>query len=408
MDTPYEKNSIELNDDVVSIIIKIGFDFNDFIEWYKTMFKINKQFYRIVLNIIRILTQINFYNTTFITFQKTSGLIEILIETKNITTLEFKKITCNAGVLLSLVAFLKDNTPLTTCRFNNLCQYHVRKTINKSAIVVGFLKDFLTNTTYIELDFSNMGISSDVYTISPLTNYLKKNNIKLTTLDLSSNELSIWYLTSITEALVINKTLTKLNLSNNSVSTYDIARVLKYNSTLTTLILSNTGIGILDGNGVKTIAETLKINTTLTTLVLSYNGIRSWGIIAIAKALEINNTLTTIDISYNNVGYNATKAIAEAVKTNSTLTTLILNNTKMHSSETKAIAEALEINSTLTTLNFSYNDVGYHGAKAIAETVKINTTLTLLDLRCCNISQDGSNAITEALETNTRIQIITT
>jgi Ran GTPase-activating protein (RanGAP) involved in mRNA processing and transport len=407
MDKQQENHSIELNDDVVSIIIKMGFDSCDFIEWYKTMSKINKQFYRIVLNIILILTQINFYNTTFITYQKTNGLEKILEKTKNITTLEFKKITCNAGVLLSLVAFLKDNTPLTTCRFNNVCQYHIRKTINKSAIVVGFLKDFLTNTTYIELDFSNMGIASDVYTISPLANYLKKNNIKLTTLDLSSNELSIWYLTSITEALVINKTLTKLNLSNNSVSTYDIARVLKYNSTLTTLILSNTGIGFLDGDGVKTIAETLKINTTLTTLVLSYNGIRSWGIIAIAKALEINNTLTTIDISYNNVGYNAAKAIAESLKTNTTLTTLMLNNTRMHSSETKAIAEALEINSTLTTLNFSYNDVGYHGAKAIAEAVKINRTLTLLDLRCCNMNDDGANAITEALETNTIIQIIT-
>ena len=405
MNTSQENNSIELNDDVVSIIIKIGFDFNDFIKWYKTMSKINKQFYRIVLNIIRILTRINFYNTTFITFQETSELVYILKETKNITTLEFKNITCNAGVLLSLVAFLKDNTPLTTCRFNNVCQYHVEKTINKSAIVCGFLKTFLTNTTYIELDFSNMGISSDNYTDSLLANYLKKDNIKLTTLDLSSNELSIWYLTSITEALVINKTLTKLNLSNNSVSTYDIARVLERNSTLTTLILSNTGIEFFDGDGVKTITETL--NTTLTTLVLSYNGIRSWGIIAIAKALERNNTLTTIDISYNNVGYNAAKAIAEAVKINTTLTTLILNNTKMHSSETKAIAKALEINNTLTTLNFSYNDIGYHGAKAIAEAVKINTTLTLLDLRCCNISQDGAKAIIEALETNTRIQIIT-
>lgn len=90
MDTSQEKNSIELNDDVVSIIIKIGFDFNDFIKWYKTMSKINKQFYRIVLNIICILTRINFYNTTFITFQETSELINILKETKNITTLELK------------------------------------------------------------------------------------------------------------------------------------------------------------------------------------------------------------------------------------------------------------------------------------------------------------------------------
>ena len=313
MNTSQEKNSIELNDDVVSIIIKIGFDFNDFIKWYKTMSKINKQFYRIVLNIIRILTRINFYNTTFITFQETSELVNILKETKNITTLELKNITCNAGVLLSLVAFLKDNTPLTTCRFNNVCQYHVEKTINKSAIVCGFLKTFLTNTTYIELDFSNMGIASDVYTISPLTNYLKKNNIKLTTLDLSSNELSIWYLTSITEALVINKTLTKLNLSNNSVSTYDIAKVLKYNSTLTTLILSNTGIGFLDE--VIPFAEALKRNTTLTTLDLSCNKIRSRMIIAIVEAVK-KKTLTLLDLRGCNIGADGAKAIAEALETN--------------------------------------------------------------------------------------------
>ena len=84
MDKQQENHSIELNDDVVSIIIKMGFDSCDFIEWYKTMSKINKQFYRIVLNIILILTQINFYNTTFITYQKTNGLEKILEKTKNI------------------------------------------------------------------------------------------------------------------------------------------------------------------------------------------------------------------------------------------------------------------------------------------------------------------------------------
>jgi hypothetical protein len=40
-----ENHYIELNDDVVSIIIKKGVESSDFIEWYKTMSKINKQFY---------------------------------------------------------------------------------------------------------------------------------------------------------------------------------------------------------------------------------------------------------------------------------------------------------------------------------------------------------------------------
>jgi len=102
-----QENHIELGDDVVDTIIRMVVESSDFIEWYKTMSKINKQFYRIVLNIILILTQINFYNTTFITYQKTNGLEKILEKTKNITTLELKTITCNSNVLEALVVFLK-------------------------------------------------------------------------------------------------------------------------------------------------------------------------------------------------------------------------------------------------------------------------------------------------------------
>ena len=155
------------------------FNFSDFIECYK-IGNINKQFYRIVLNIIPTLTRINFYNTTFHTWTRTDGLEKFLKEAKNITTLELKKVSCNYHKLLSFLVFLKDNTPLTTCRFNNVYKYEVNKRIkNVSVITYDCLESFLTTTTYTELDFSNMGIASDVYTISPLTNYLKKNNINI-------------------------------------------------------------------------------------------------------------------------------------------------------------------------------------------------------------------------------------
>ena len=288
------------------------FNFSDFIECYK-IGKINKQLNRIVLNIIPTLTQINFYNTTFITWQKTDGLEKILKETKNITTLELKKVSCNYDKLLTFLVFLKDNTPLTTCRFNNVYKYEVNKTIkNVSVITYDCLESFLTTTTYTELNFSNMGIDSN-NAVTALAKYLKRNDIKLTTLDLSSNELSIRYLTSLTKALEENKTLTKLNLSNNSVCAYDIATVLEKNKTLTTLILSNTGIGFLDE--VIPFAEALK-NTTLTTLDLSCNKIRSWMIIKITEAVKKNKTLTLLDLRGCNIGYHGAKAIAEALKTN--------------------------------------------------------------------------------------------
>ena len=280
-------NITSLSDDILHIIMCMVFNFSDFIECYK-IGKINKQLNRIVLNIIPTLTQINFYNTTFYTDHQINRLEKILNlkETKNITTLELKKVAYNLRAM------------------------------------------------------------------KPLSNYLKKKNIKLTTLnlDLSSNNCAvadIWY------GLVKNNTLTKLNLSNNYyVYANDIAYLLRYNTTLLILDLSNIRFGsFVRLHEVEPIAESLKINTTLTTL--------------------------------------------------------LLNNNRINSSETIAIAKALEKNSTLTTLNFSYNDVGYHGAKAIAEAVKINTTLTLLDLSYSNIYEPCIEAITEALETNTRIQIIT-
>ena len=302
--------------DILHIIMCMVFYSSDFIECYK-IGNINKQFYKFVLNIIPTLTRINFYNTTFHTWERTDGLEKFLKEAKNITTLELKTVTCNYDKLLTFLVFLKDNTPLTTCRFNNVYKYEVNKTIkNVSVITYDCLESFLTTTTYTELDFSNMGIDSN-NAVTALAKYLKHNDIKLTTLDLSSNELSIRYITSLTKVLEINKTLTKLNLSNNSVYAGDIATVLKKNKTLTTLILSNTGIGFLDE--VIPFAEALKENTTLTTLDLSCNKIRSRMIIKIAEAVKINTTLTLLDLRGCNIGADGAKTIAEVLETNTTI-----------------------------------------------------------------------------------------
>ena len=74
----------------------------------------------------------------------------------------------------------------------------------------------LTTPTYTELNFSNMDISS-------------------------YNEF-----VALIKDLEINKTLTKLDLSNNYVWSINIAYLLRNNTTLTTLILSNTNIGRYD------------------------------------------------------------------------------------------------------------------------------------------------------------------
>lgn len=96
------------SDDILHIIMCMVFNSSDLIECYK-IGKINKQLNRIVLNIIPTLTQINFYNTTFYTDHQINRLEKILKETKNITTLELKKVAYDfrASAMKPLSNYLK-------------------------------------------------------------------------------------------------------------------------------------------------------------------------------------------------------------------------------------------------------------------------------------------------------------
>jgi len=350
----------KLNDDILYYILVILFsssdsdfiDDSDFIRYYKIISEINKQFNIIVLNIIPKLTQINLYNNNFCTDQKSNKLDEILKKTKNITTLEFKRSSINYKVLISLVAFLKNNTTLTTVRFEQLRDYNDNWDYDYNSEIEkeNLLKAFLINTTLLELDLSYMQIDN-VFGIFKL----------------------------IEEALKINKTLTKLSLHGNRLCDYGgftIAEALKHNNTLKTLYLTHTNI---KEQGPKAIGKTLEINKTLTKLSYAFNCCYTEGAKAIAKALKHNTTLITLDLSYSSIDTYAVITIAEALKTNT----------------------------TLTLLDFRSNYSRDTEAKAIAEAVKINTTLTLLDFRSDTISVDGEKAIREALEINTTIQIIT-
>ena len=393
INTPQENDSgfSKLDDDILSIIFTMLFVSSDFRKCHKIISEINKQFYRIVLNIIPILSQINFYNTNFIKYKKTKKLTKFLKKTKNITTLELKGINIKMHVFSELVSFLENNTTLTTFCFKNSSVIFGKNCTEEWFTTYHTFLDFLETTTLVELNVSHIEIGNTQYEIDTvggivyaIADYLQDDyydNILVTlrTLKLNSNRLSC-----------------------DGVKL--LARCLKINKTLITLILNNNNIYL---KGAELIAETLEINKTLTKLSLAGNSIGSDGAIRIMQALKHNSTLKILILSNNYIFLREIDAITETLKINKTLTKLNLAGNGMNYMGAIAIAEALKINNTLTTLNLSYSHLGFNGAIAIAEAVKINTTLTLLDFRCCNIGEDGAKAIAEALEINTTIQIIT-
>ncbi|MCC8399863.1 MAG: hypothetical protein LN563_04795 [Rickettsia endosymbiont of Platyusa sonomae] len=290
--------------------------------------------------------------------------------------------------LAELVDFIKSNTNIT--RVNLPCCGRIDK---NNISFVELIK--ISNITNLNIAANGLGdtAANDSTTIIESIAEALKNNITLTSLDLSSNDIGVEkeILIVIAEALKNNRTLTNLNLSSNYIgveeeSVIAIVEVLKNNRTLTNLDLSNN---ILRDNGTKAIAGALVCNSTLASLNLSSNYITNRAVKLIAKMLDSNKTLTNFDLSHNRIAVKGIKAIAEALKNNKTLTHLDLSYNCIDAEGIKAIAEALKNNKTLTHLDLSGNRIDAEGIKAIAEMLESNTNLTNLNLGT-NVSIDAT------------------
>ena len=224
--------------------------------------------------------------------------------------------------------------------------------------------------------------------------------LNLTSLHLLNNRISDAGVTSIAEAIKVNKTLTDLKLSWNGFGDADatcIAEAIKVNKTLIHLFLSGDGIGDV---GASSIAEAIKVNKKLKNLFLSSNGIGDAGATSIAEAIKVNKTLTNLQLFYINISDAGATCIAEAIKVNETLTNLNLSGNGIGDAGATSIAEAIKVNKTLTNLNLSCDGVGDAGATSIAEAIKVSKTLTTLILSGKGIGDAGATSIADAIKVN--------
>lgn len=152
-----------------------------------------------------------------------------------------------------------------------------------------------------------------------------------------------------------NSSITKLNLSLNSISNDGaeaLANILKKNDTLTNLNLANNDIG---DSGASFLGKSLEINNGIKTLNLGDNDIRDEGIKAIATSLEKNTTLTQLLLYMNTITDDGVQKLADALERNTSLIKLQLNQNNITSTGAKALASVLEKNKTFLELHLSQN-----------------------------------------------------
>lgn len=146
------------------------------------------------------------------------------------------------------------------------------------------------------------------------------------------------------KVLTVNTTLKILDLGENFIGD-EGAAVLIREANLTSLSLYSNGI-----LSIEAIAGALGTNKTLKKLDLSYNEISS-GVEALAASLIVNETLTELELSFNKINSKGVKCFAESLIGNTTLTALRLDHNLIDHEGAEDLAKDLKAIKQITIRN---------------------------------------------------------
>jgi hypothetical protein len=136
----------------------------------------------------------------------------------------------------------------------------------------------------------------------------------------------------------------------------------------------------LTAMGVEYIYHALLNNKTLKCLDLSNNNIGVEGSYFISLIMRDCRLLTLINVGYNNIGNEGVKLIAEQLKTNNTITELKLRCNDIDDIGLGYICDAIKVNKTLDLLNLQDNFITDEGLRILAGALCENFSLTKVEL----------------------------
>lgn len=210
-----------------------------------------------------------------------------------------------------------------------------------------------------------------------LSRYLSSSSCTLNTLLLQHSDIDDFEGQSFIAALLKNKSLSYIDLSNNKLGHAEALNTVRPNTITATEALAS----ILRSEA-----------CILHTLKLSWNMIRLSSAVDLASSLRNNKSLTYLDLSYNTLGNDGGLAIGDALLDNRTIETLLINNNQLCASAVFVICIALQENLVLRKVDISNNPIGDAGARALMqlplivgnrlEIISNNCNLRIVDESC--------------------------
>ncbi|XP_056153263.1 NLR family CARD domain-containing protein 3 [Lampris incognitus] len=233
-----------------------------------------------------------------------------------------------------------------------------------------------------------------------------KMNQALVSISFQNNAIEEEGARALAEVLQSNRKLVSLNMQKNSIRADGgrrIAEALKKNRTLTELILCSNQLG---DTGTVALAEALSVNHTLLSLHLQSNSISNKGMAALTKALRLNRGLISLNLRENSICVEGAKNMADALRENTSLQELDLTANLLHDEGVQAIAGAIKVNRALTSLHLQWNFITSTATKVLAHALLSNSTMQLLDLQENAIGDEGVCFLAKALKTNASLQTL--
>jgi Leucine Rich repeat len=272
-------------------------------------------------------------------------LVSSLYELPLLTSLNLEDSHINRIGVELLAEFLKVNRSLTSI---NLGYVLTETGVEKDQVLEALkVNDTLTSAnlgSYKKYSFTAQALAEVLRVNTSLKSLVFKGNTMtcprllleslavntvLTCLDLSQCDITLTVTDTIVlkEALLANASLVSLNLNENNIDAAGalaLSQALVVNSTLTCLSLyRNTDIG---QNGAAALMSALRTNTTLTSINLEETTPSLWLIHATAALLSVNTTLTSISLPTRRSwqqcleGDPDRQVLLEALRTNPSIT----------------------------------------------------------------------------------------
>ena len=246
---------------------------------------------------------------------------------------------------------------------------------------VDYIEGFISmNTNLEELNLSHNNLQA-----SGAIKVCKANLAKLTSFNISHNNIAYDATNDIGTFLSHNTKLQMLDISGNNLQ--ELGYIFKsVMSNLTSLNVSHSSV---INEVADELATFLLQNTCLQGIDLSYSNLSTSGAVKIFKGMENTSNLKIINISHNMITDEAGDTLANVLLNNIRLKDINLSYNNLSSSGTVCIFKGMKSISNLETIDISHNMITDEAAENIANVLSHNNKLQSLDLSSDNFKYEG-------------------